>query len=70
MNFLFKRVLKQMCQIQDHGNLIIRFLQPDQLLLSTKKLRAIAGRTMMLRRYHHLKIYRRFISYMAILSRY
>jgi len=24
----------------------------------------------MLRRYHHLKIYRRFISYMAILSRY
>ena len=70
MNFLFKKLLRDILKINDYGTAVIRFLQPHRLLLSLRKLRQIANKNWKLARYNRKKPYKRLLPFMSILVRY
>jgi len=70
MNFLFKKLLRDVLQIKDYGTANVRFLQPYRLLLSLKKLRQIARKNWRLARYSRQKTYKRIVPFMSIIVRY
>jgi len=70
LNFIFKKVLRKILKIDDKGSVIVRFLQPDRLLLSTKRLRKIARRHYVISRYRRQRMYKRVLPFIAIMFRY
>ncbi|HXT83311.1 MAG TPA: hypothetical protein VN704_03100, partial [Verrucomicrobiae bacterium] len=70
MNFLFKKILRNILKVKDSGSLVVRFLQPYGLLLSLQKLRKISKGIRTLTRYRRQISFKRLLPYMSILVRY
>ena len=71
LNVVFKKVIKSLFKLKSKsGNFLVKFLQPVNNILSMRKLRYMASKTSVLRRYKKQKIYRRMLWPILLFFRY